>query len=323
MTTLITGANGFIGSWVTRLLAARGEPLRVLLRPGASTAELDGLPVQIVRGDLLDMRSLEPALLGVEHIIHAAGAISFKRRHAERVRLANFAATASLMHAARAYRVRKVVHVASIFSLGYAPGPDQLATEDNAVKEPELTNIPYVLARVQADQEAQDAHALGLPVVFVYPGVCLGPADHNRSSSGPIDAWLRGGLPALIRGGGICLVDVRDAAAALVAALDRGEPGRRYLVSGHNVTLPGLFEMLEGLAGRPAPRFQLGERIGVPLARAAELLRLFPAVDAGQARLMARLWWYDPARAVQELGVRFRPLQDTLRDTVTWLQAQR
>lgn len=319
MTTLLTGATGFVGQWIARTVPPGSGALRVLARRTSDLAALEGLPVEVVEGDLLDGESLRRALDGVRRLYHAAGWISFKRRDSRRVWEVNYTGTANLLDAALAAGVERVVYTASIFALGHAGGPEQLVTEIQQFNGHDLLDIPYVRAKVHAEQAAEEALARGLPLIRLYPGLCLGPGDTTRSSSAAIDAWLRGRLPAVVSGGGICLMDVRDAAAAHVAAMEQGVPGRRYLATGHNVTLEDLFARLKGITGRRRAPLQVPAGLAAPLAGMAERLNVLTAFDQAQARLMARYWWYDSTRAQEELGVRFRPLDETLRDTVLWL----
>lgn len=320
MTTLLTGATGFVGQWIARTLAPEPGELRVLARRTSDLSALKGLPVEVVEGDLLDVRSLQRALQGVQRMYHAAGWISFKRRDEERVRAVNYAGTANLWEAALAAGVERVVVTASIFALGHAEDPQRPATEGQEFYGHDLLDIAYLRAKVDAEQATVAALARGLPLIRLYPGLCLGPGDTTRSSSAAIDAWLHGRLPAVVSGGGICLMDVRDAARAHVAAMERGVPGQRYLATGHNVTLAQLFGRLEALTGRRAPPLRVPASLAVPLADVAERLNVLKAFDRAQARLMARYWWYDCRRAEEELGVRFRPLDETLQDTVRWLR---
>lgn len=321
MTTLITGATGFIGGWIARLLHDAGEPLRALVRPHSNRDDLSAMNIDLIEGDLQDAASLDRALEGVTRMYHAAGWISFKPRDAHRVRDINFTGTVNLMNAALAHGVERVVYTASIFGLGAAEGPDQLATEATGFNRPRLESIPYLKAKLDAEAAVQGVIDQGLSVVRLYPGLCLGPGDTNRSSSGAIDSWLNGKLPAILTGGGICLMDVRDAATAHIAAMTHGTPGEKYLATGYNVTLPDLFERLSVITGRPAPRLRLPASMALPFTGIAEWLGMLPGFEHAELRLMAHHWWYDSCKAIEELGVRFRPLDDTLRETVEWLQA--
>lgn len=320
MPDLLTGASGFMGGWIARTLHPAPGELRVLARSSSDLSLLGGLPVEVAYGDLLDPASLACALDGVQRVYHAAGYINFRRRDGAAARRQNYEGTLNLFEAALRAGVERMVLTGSIFALGCAADPHHPVTEDSVFNAPELLNIPYMRAKVDIEQAAEEFIKQGLPLIRLYPGLCLGPDDRHRSSSGAIDAWLHGRLPAIIAGGGICMMDVRDAAAAHVAAMERGVPGRKYLATGHNITLQGLFERLQRITGRRPP-LRLPPPLGVPLAHAVEALGLFPALDAAQARLMAYFWWYDSSRAVRELGVTFRPLDETLSEAVAWLRA--
>jgi dihydroflavonol-4-reductase len=317
--TLLTGASGFLGGWIARTLNPVPGDLRVLARPTSDLSALDDLPLDRIEGDLLDIDSLRRALDGVEQVIHTAGRIQFKRRAGADIYRLNYEGTTNLFQAALEARVERVLYTGSIFGIGYATDPEHPMDETGTFNAPHLLDIPYVRAKHDAEQAAEEYLQRGLLLVRLYPGLCLGAGDHNRSSSGAIDAWLHGGLPATISGGGICLMDVRDAAAAHVAALKSGKVGTKYLATGHNVTLPALFDQLAVIAGRRPPPLRLPVGIGARLARLVETLGVFPALDEAQARLMGHYWWYDSSRAEQELGVQFRPLEETLRWTVAWL----
>jgi dihydroflavonol-4-reductase len=323
MTTLLTGASGFIGSWIARTLSPAPGSLRALVLPGSNLSALNGLSFEIVEGDLLDPASLRRALEGVSQVYHAAGLISFRPRDAETVRRVNFEGAVNLFEAALRAGVTRMVYTASIFAVGQAASPERLVHEDSEFNAGNLLDIPYIGAKRDAELAAQAYIDKGLPLIRLYPGLCLGTGDVNRSSSGAIDAWLHGQLPGITTGGGICMMDVRDAAAAHIAAMEKGVPGRRYLATGHNITLTGLFERLSRITGKPAPLLRLPPSLGIPAARLTERLGIFPALDSAQARLMARHWWYDSTRAQKELGISFRPLDDTLKEAVDWLRANR
>ncbi len=320
MTILLTGATGFLGGWVARLLAETRPdslPIRILARPWSDLSRLQGIPYQLAESDLLDTSSLWRALGGVQEVYHVAGLISFRPQDAELVRRINFDGAINLFGMSLAAGIEKMVYAASIF----AAGLEGLSQAGDSLKHATgLLDIPYIRAKWDAEQSAHESMKRGLPLVKVYPGICLGPGDVRRSSTGAVDAWLQGRLPTLITGGGVPVVDVRDAAAALIAGMRAGLPGEPYFATGHNMTLTELFDRLAKMAGRAAPPLRLPPTIGIPLATLAEKLRLPLPRDAAQARLMAHRWWFDPSRATEKLGVHFRPLEETLADTIAWLR---
>lgn len=311
-TALITGASGFIGHWIARL-APPSYHLRLLARPNSDLSALErvGVVSERVTGDLTDPASLRAAVDGVDTVIHAAGWISFRRADAEKVRAANFTGTQLLFKAALAAGVSKVVYTASIFALGYAAGGVVSPHAPHTASE--FFDIPYFRAKVDAEAMAQRLIEQGLPLVRLYPGICLGPGDVNHSSNGFILGWLKGQLPALTAGG-ICFIDVRDAAQAHWLAVERGEGGARYCAPGYNLTHRQLFTLLSQEMGKAAPMLTVPVWAGVLGAMVMERFMKAPPLHRDEARLMARWWWYDNRTAREVLGLTYRPLLETIRD---------
>lgn len=316
---LITGASGFVGRWVARAASRAGYPLRLLVRPTSDLTPLAGLDFERVDGDLLDPPSLERALVGVSGVIHAAGTISFARADAARVRAVNLDGTRHLFAAATRAGVPRLVHTASIFALGHTPreprGPDGVYGAEH------LLDIPYVQAKRELELASSAWLERGLRLIRLYPGICLGPGDRNLSSSALIRAWLDGRVPALVRGG-ICYVDVREAAAAHVAALESGEIGARYLLPGRNLTHQAFFARLAPLAGRPAPRITLPGGLATVGAALLERLTPDPALRPDVVRLMRHRWWFE-SRPPPGMVPAARSFEQTLVETLADLQAQK
>jgi dihydroflavonol-4-reductase len=321
VTVLVTGATGFIGHWILEyLLERQNSPIRVLTRANSQRQPRHAERVEIVHADLRDLVSLHRAMEGVETVYHAAGIISFEPKQAELVRQVNYQGAKDLFDAALQAGVKKIVYTASIFGIGYAETPKRIRGESDNFNAENLLDIPYMRAKRDAELASQQAIEQGLPLVRLYPGLCLGPGDWHRSSTRAIDSWLHGRLPVVVDGGGICLMDVRDAALAHIAAMDHGIPGERYLATGHNLTLKTLFEMLSKITGRRSP-LMLPSSISIPGAKILEASGIPLPVESDQARLMARYWWYDCRHALQKLQLEFRPLEETLKDTIEWLHA--
>jgi dihydroflavonol-4-reductase len=319
MRVLLTGASGFIGHWIARYCPPT-HTLRLLARPNSDLSALihAAVPFERVEGDLTDADSLHRALAGVDAVIHAAGWISFDRRHAAQIHAVNATGAEALFAAAHAAGVAKVVYTASIFALGYA-NPD-LVTPNTPFNAHAYTDIPYVHAKITAEHAAQRWLAAGLPLVRLYPGVCLGTGDSRNSSNGFVAGWLKGLLPALVEGG-ICVLDVRDAAQGHWRALDAGTRGERYCVPGYNLTHRQLFTVLAHAAGKKEPPFTVPSWLGVVAGQLYERLLPTPPLYADEARLMARHWWYDHEATRRTLGITYRPLAETARETLAALRA--
>lgn len=317
---LLTGASGFIGQWIARLCPPHYS-LRLLTRPSGdlSLLQQSQIPFERVDGDLTEPATLRRALRGVDAVIHAAGRISFDRRRAAEIHTINATGTAALFAAALEAGVHRVVYTASIFALGHTN--PHLVTENATFQGEEFLDIPYIRAKIEAEAAAQQLIQQGLPLVRLYPGICLGPGDLHHSSNGFIVGWRRGLLPALVDGG-ICFIDVRDAAAAHWRALENGKIGERYLAPGYNLTHRQFFEIAAWVANKPAPPFTVPAAVGVLGGAFYERWLPSPPLYRDEARLMARRWWYDDRLTRQRLAIAYRPLAETLRDTFGALDAE-
>jgi len=318
MSTLVTGATGFIGSHVTRQLLGRGESVRVLVRSPERLADVgvdrdaDGLQVMV--GDLLDPGTIEPALRGISRIHHIAGSISLREADRRRMRDVNTLATRNLLDAAGAARVDRILYLASIFALGGGAG--QIVDEDAQWLLADL-DVPYVQAKREAELMVRQRARDGMPIVFAYPCFCYGPGDVYESSSDLLTGFLRGSLPGYVNGGQNAM-DVRDAAAGLILAMDHGRDGERYLLGGENLSARQLFGLLTYITGRAGPRMRLAPSVARAAAAAAERVLGDPPLTRQMAAMVSRDWYYDDGRARRELGYSSRPLEQTMRDAVDW-----
>jgi len=316
--SLVTGATGFIGSHLVRALLEQGQRVRVIVRSPDRLAavELDHAELEVVTGDLLEPQTLPPALADVTRLYHVAGFISTARRDKDAIHRLNVNITRNLFEATRGQGIDKIVYLASIFALGGGAGPTP-ARED-VPYDLEDFGVEYFVAKRKAELYARQCAAEGLPIVFAYPCFCYGPGDVHRSSSKAIEMHLRRLLVTALPGGQNAM-DVRDAAAGLIKAMDRGAIGERYLLGGQNVTNAQLGTMLAAITGYPRPVLPLPAGVARLVGRAAERLLASPPLDEQAARIATRFWYYDDEKARRELGHTSRPLETTLRDTVEWM----
>ncbi|MBI4896736.1 MAG: NAD-dependent epimerase/dehydratase family protein [Actinobacteria bacterium] len=322
MSTLITGATGFIGSHVAAQLIERGEPVRLFVRDPAKLADVGINPsadgVEIAVGDLLDRSTIGPALEGVRRIHHIAGAISLDRGERQRLYDLNVTTTRNLFEAARDRPIERVVYLASIYALaGAEPDP---VTENSPWKLGELA-VDYVQVKREAELYARACADAGMPIVFAYPTLCLGPGDVYESSSEVVNNFINGKVPAYVDGGHN-VIDVRDAAAGLIAAMDSGRVGERYLLGGVDVSLEDLFRLLARVTDRRPPKLKVPGGMMRAVARLTEPIMKNPPVTMQMALMTERCWFYDDSKARRELGHTSRPLEQTVRDAVKWLEGR-
>jgi dihydroflavonol-4-reductase len=317
--TLVTGGTGFIGSHVVRALLERGEAVRVLVRSrdrlGPVALDAHG-ELDVIIGDLLEPATIPPALVGVSRLYHIAGYVSTARADRDAIHRRNVNITRNLFWAAGRAEIDKIVYLASIFALGGGHGPTPV--REDAVYDLDDLGVEYVVAKRQAELFARRCADDGLPLVFAYPCFCYGPGDVYRSSSSIIELHLRRWLVTALPGGQNAM-DVRDAAAGLIKAMDRGAIGERYLLGGRNIANQELASLLSSITGYPPPRIPLPAGLFRLVGSVAERLPASLPLDEQTARLASRYWYYDDDKARRELGHTSRPLETTLRDAIDWL----
>jgi dihydroflavonol-4-reductase len=317
VTVCVTGATGFIGGHVAKLASETSGSLRVTYRDDSRLLRLDDVEAEPVRADVLDRVALRRAFRGCEIVFHAAGYVG--SRPPERVWQVNALAPRLAVEAAAAEGVRRVVVTSSVAGIGPAPA-DRPGTEDDVYRGGGL-GLTYPDAKHEGESEAFAAGArLGVEVVVVNPSYVVGtPLDRSQpgeTSTRMIGSYLRGRLPAIVDGE-TNVVDVRDVAKGHMLAAERGEPGERYVLGGHDVRWVELLERVAELSGVRHPLVVLPPEAG-RVARAAESLGLPQLVPADAIVLMAQNWRYSSRKARRELGYRARALDRTLRDTIDW-----
>jgi dihydroflavonol-4-reductase len=313
---LVTGATGFLGSWVTRHLVRAGYEVRVLVRRTSPLETLDGIEVDVAVGDVTSQDSIEAAATGVEAIVHCAGLVSLAPRDREAMRRANVEGTRNVLDVG-ASRGLRILHTSTIATIG--PTPDARALDEIAAPIPLSFDYPYATSKRQSESLALEYAGRNVDVVVLNPGIILGPGDVKYSSTQFVLRYLRRELWMHLSGGA-SFADVRDVAAAYVGALSRGRRGERYVLAGMNHTYRELQEELRRLTGlhpsAPMPRpladwFALWSEAGAAFAR-----HPFEEFNLSVVRWASLFNYCSARKAEQELGYRSRPFSDTLADTI-------
>jgi dihydroflavonol-4-reductase len=247
---LVTGATGFIGSHVARLLVERGDEVVLGVLEGSPDTAIAGLDAKRVKLDVLDRRSVRRALKGAERVFHCAGVTSVRPEDGERLFEVNVGGTKLVMNECLRAGVERVVYTSSAAAIGPAE-PGRTVDEAHLFTAGRL-GIPYVNSVHEAEVEAMRVAAHGLPLVCVNPGVCFGAGDHLLASTRLVRSFLLGRIP-VYTDGAISIVDVGDAAAGHLLADERGGVGERYILGGRNFTFDRLFADLGRLSGIDPP----------------------------------------------------------------------
>jgi len=317
--TLVTGASGFIGWHVARLLVERGHRVRALVRPSSQIRELD---VERVTGDLRDATSLDRAVVGCGLIFHVAADYRLWAKDPRELYESNVEGTRNLLRAARRAGVERVVYTSTVGCIGVPK--DGLGDETVPVTLDEMSGA-YKRSKFLAERVALDSAASGFPVVVVNPTAPIGDHDVKPTPTGKIVLdFLKGALPAFIDTG-LNLVDVRETAEAHLLAAERGRPGERYIVGSENLTLAGILQKLARLTGREAPSVKLPYAVayaaGVVTTGWARLTGRPPLAPLDAVRMAKKKMFVSIEKARKELGFSPGPVDVALGRAVEWFQA--
>lgn len=324
MTTLVTGATGFVGSAVARQLLKDGHQVRVLIRPHSDRRNLEGLAVEIIHGDLTERKSLDRALKGCKILFHVAADYRLWVRNPQDIYQNNVTGTRNILLAAADAGVDRIVYTSSVATLGL------IADKTPADEETPVTLIDmighYKRSKFLAEAAVRELYETqGLPVIIVNPSTPIGPRDIKPTPTGRmiVDA-AAGRMPAYVDTG-LNFVGVDDVAIGHQLALERGRLGERYILGGENMTLQNILTEIAAITGRRAPRFRLPHHAVLPIAYLAEAwARLTnsndPRVTVDGVRLARKHMFFATDKARRELGFNPCPAQEALREAIYWFR---
>jgi dihydroflavonol-4-reductase len=325
MKVLVTGGTGFVGCHVVRALLDDGVSVRVLARAGSDRQALAGLPVEFVTADLADPRSLKAPLVGVDELYHVAADYRLWAPDPSALYRVNVGGTRALLLAAAAARVGRVVYTSSVGTLG-SPRDGRPGSENTPVRLEDMVG-DYKRSKFLAEREAEAAAERGLPVVIVNPSAPVGPWDWKPTPTGRmLVEYLKGRMLAYLETG-LNIVHVRDVAQGHLLAARHGRPGERYILghAGGNLDLRAIFERLAPYTGIGAPRVRLPHGVALMVGSVTELVARFtgkePVASRTAVRMAAKRMFFDPAKAIRELGLPQTPVDQALRDAVDWFWA--
>lgn len=322
MTTLVTGATGFIGANVVRALLAEGAAVRVLTRYGSDMRNLAGLPVEIVHGDVRAPVSLRAALEGCHTLYHVAAYYSLWTRFPDDLYSTNVQGTKHLFQAALEASIQKVVYTSSVATIGLPA--DDTPGDESLFLDPEQAIGHYKRSKILAEQAALAFCAQGLPVVIVNPTAPIGPWDIKPTPTGKIIVdFLQRKMPGYMETG-LNLVDVRDVARGHLLAAQHGKVGERYILGCQNMSLRDILLLASEISGMPAPRWRVPYRLALALGYACAGLTYLtgkpPLVPLDGVRMARRPMYFSAQKAVQELGLPQSPLDEAMRQAVEWFR---
>ncbi|HEV2418242.1 MAG TPA: hopanoid-associated sugar epimerase [Terriglobia bacterium] len=320
MISLVTGASGFVGSHVARLLAAQGGEVRVLTRASSDLRAIEGIPVERVSGDLRDPASLKSAVNGVTCVFHVAADYRLWSKNPQEIYASNVEGTRDLLRSAREARVARFVYTSTVGTIA-VPVASGLPDETTEARLDQMIGH-YKRSKFLAEQEALRAAREGMPVVIVNPTTPVGPGDWKPTPTGQLIVdFLNGKTPAYVDTG-LNIVRVEDVAKGHLLAAERGRVGERYLLGAENMTLLEIFATLAKFSGRPAPRwkipYSLALAAGYGDAAISAITGRMPRIPLEGVRMARHKMFADCSKAARDLGFQPGPAAEALRRAAKW-----
>jgi dihydroflavonol-4-reductase len=323
MLAFVTGATGFVGSHVARVLAEQGADLRLLVRASSDLRNIQALRAERVVGDLRDPVSLEKAMEGCDVVFHVAADYRLWVRDPQEMYRSNVDGTRSLLEAAQKLRVRRVVYTSSVATMGFTSN-GQPADENSPVSLERMIGH-YKRSKFMAEEVALAAGRSGVDVVVVNPSTPVGEQDIKPTPTGRIVVdFLKKKFPAYVDTG-LNLVDVRECARGHVAALEKGRSGERYILGGENLTLKQILDKLGAITGLPSPTIRVPYVMALATGVVDELVtgRILgkePRATIDAVRMGRKKMFVSSAKAERELGWKMVPVDDGLRRATEWFR---
>jgi dihydroflavonol-4-reductase len=319
MRAFITGATGFVGANLARLLLERGYEVRALVRGESRLDNLQGLGVEPVVGDLCDP-ALADLMQDCQVVFHVAAHYSLWQADRDTLYRSNVLGTRNILAAARAAGVERTIYTSSVAAIG-VPGDSRIADETYQSSVDKLVGY-YKKSKYWAEQEAHAAVQQGQDVVIVNPSTPIGPWDIKPTPTGDIILrFLKRQMPFYLNTG-LNLIHVRDVAEGHLLALEKGKTGDRYILGNENITLQQMLEMLAEITKIPGPKGTIPAWIPLGVAWIDEqvLARLGkkPSVPLDGVRMSQQLMFYDASKAKQELGLPQTPVRTALEESANW-----
>ena len=322
MTTLVTGAAGFLGSHVARQLVARGDDVRVLVRASSSNRAISDLSLEYVTGDLRDAGSLERAMNGVQRVFHVAADYRLWAKNPQEIYDSNVGGTKNLLEAAKRAGVGQLIYTSTVATI--AVDRPELPNEFTEAKLEEMIGH-YKRSKWMAEQEVLKAAKEGFPAIVAMPTTPVGPWDWKPTPTGKIILdFLNGKMPGYVDTG-LNFVGVEECAAGHLLVSEKGKIGERYLLGAENLTLKEVLDTLSKITGLPAPGMKIPHSVALGVAYVesafSRLLGKEPGIPVEGVKIARHKMFVDASRARRELGFQPGPVAAALERAVRWYQA--
>jgi dihydroflavonol-4-reductase len=319
---LVTGANGFLGSWVVKRLIEEGHEVLSLVRRTSDVSDLDGLNTKFVYGDVTDVHSLLENFKDVDSVFHLAGLIAYKRSERAAMERVNVGGTANVIEACRACKVRRLVHLSSVTAVGAGFTKDQILNEDSPFNLSSL-DLGYFETKRTAEILVKEACQKNrLDAVILNPSTIYGPGDAKKGSR-KAQVKVAQGKFKFYTSGGVNVVAVEDAVDGIISAWKIGRTAERYILAGENLLIKDLFALIAAEAGQKPPGLLMPAAVLHGLGAAGDFMAVLgfrSPVSQENAWTSTLFHWFDSSKAQRELKFKPRPAREAIAESVQWMK---
>lgn len=322
MKVLVTGANGFLGSWLTRELVNQGHDVYALVRPKSDISELKGVNCKYLHGDVTDVHSLLEAFKGMDTVFHLAGVIAYKKSDRAQMERVNVQGTQNVVEVCREHKVRKLVYLSSVVAVGAGYTPDQVMNENSEFNIHNL-DLGYFETKHEAEKIVKKACDRGeIDAVMLNPSTIYGAGDAKKGSR-KMQIKVAQGKLKFYTSGGVNVVAAEDVVQGIISAWKKGRTGERYILCGENMLIQDLFRMIADEAGVKPPHKLMPDsvlHIVGAIGDTMEKLGLKGPLSRENAYTATMYHWFECNKAKQELDFNPRPAREAIHNSVQWMK---
>jgi dihydroflavonol-4-reductase len=319
---LVTGASGFVGSWLTQKLLDLGHNVFVLSRSGTASIANGSIQPHVLRGDINDLPSLQKNFAGMDAIFHLAGVVGYSRAMRHEMNQTNVVGTANVISAVEKCGCDKLIHMSSVVAVGASFDGSHPLNEESPYNLHHL-NLGYFETKRQAEELVMEACRQDrIQATIINPSTIYGPGDAKKGSRSVQVKVARGDFP-FYPSGGVNVIHIQDVVDAAVRAWEVGRQGERYILSGENIRIQKLFQLIAAAANVPAPRWPLPKYLTLSIGHIGDLLEKINVrgpLNSENAWAAVLFHWFDNAKARRELGLNPRPAASAITESVHWMR---
>jgi dihydroflavonol-4-reductase len=320
---LVTGATGFVGSWMTRYLLEQGHEVKILRRASSDISEIKDLPIEHCIGDVTDQKSIEIAAADVQSIFHLAGFIGYSKKARPLMDKVNVQGTQNIVNVCKLNKnIKKLLYFSSITAIGAGFNEGQILNEDSPYNLKKLNLGYFETKRIAEEIVVTACKNNEINASIVNPSTIYGAGDAKKGSRSTQLKIARGTFPFYTRGG-VNIISIKDVVKVAYKAYEIGKNGERYVLAGENIKIKTLFEIIAQEAGVKPPYIFLPTPVVHALGKVGDLLEKFNhkgPLNSETAWTSTLFHWFDSSKAQKELGLNPMPAQQAIAESVDWVK---